>query len=256
MRVKVLGAHNLESEKTRFCSILIDDIIALDAGALTSNLSFTEQQNLEVVLLTHEHYDHIRDIPALAINYQEHNNTIDIYSSQTVYDALTNHFINDIIYPNFLKKPQEKPAVRLHTVEPGVQFSVAGYNILPAKVTHAIPAVGYQITSTDGKTVFYTSDTGPGLSECWEMVSPELLIIETTLPNSHKEFALKTGHLTPDLLQKELEDFRKIKGYIPEAVVVHMSPIHEKTINEEIAAAARNLNTEIRLGFEGMQIDL
>ena len=256
MQIKVLGAHNLESENTRFCSILLDDVIAVDAGALTSNLSFTEQQKLEVVLLTHEHYDHVRDIPALAINYQEHDNTIDIYSSQSVNEALANHFLNDILYPNFLEKPPSKPAVQLHTVEPGVPFSVAGYDILPVQVTHAIPTIGYQITAIDGKKVFYTSDTGPGLTECWEKVSPDLLVIETTVSNEYKEFALKTGHLTPDLLQKELDDFRKIKGYIPKAVVVHMSPLHEKTIEEEIAAAARNLDTEIRLGFEGMQIDL
>jgi ribonuclease BN (tRNA processing enzyme) len=223
MQIKVLGAHNLESENTRFCSLLIDGVVAVDAGALTSNLSFTEQQELRAVLLTHQHYDHIRDVPALAINYGEHDNTIDVYSSQSVNEALANHFLNDILYPNFMEKPPKKPAVQLHTVESGMPFSVAGYNILPIQVTHAIPTIGYQITSAEGKTVFYTSDTGPGLTECWEAVSPELLIIETTAPNSYKEFALKTGHLTAELLQKELEDFRKHKDYLPKTVVVHIS---------------------------------
>ena len=256
MQIKILGAHNLESENTRFCSLLIDGVVAVDAGALTSGLSFTDQQRLKAVLLTHQHYDHIRDIPALAINYQEHDNTIDVYSTHPVYDALANHLLNYIIYPNFMERPQKKPAVRFQIVEAGTSLAIAGYTVLPVKVTHAIPAVGYQITSAEGKTVFYTSDTGPGLSECWELVSPDLLITETTAPNSYKEFALETGHLTPALLQKELEDFRKLKGYLPKTLVVHMSPIHEKTIEEEIAAAARNLDTEIRLGFEGMQIDV
>lgn len=256
MQIKVLGAHNLESENTRFCNLLIDGTIAIEAGALTSSLTLADQQKLKAVLLTHQHYDHIRDIPALAINYQEHESSIDIYSTQAVYEALTNHFINDIIYPNFTKRPQKKPAVRLQIIEPGKEISIDGYSVLPVKVTHAIPTIGYQITSAEGKTVFYTSDTGPGLTECWEVVSPELLIIETTAPNSYKEFALKTGHLTAELLQKELEDFRKRKAYLPKTVVVHMSPIHEKTIEEEIAVAAQNLGSEIQLGFEGMQIDI
>ena len=51
MQIKVLGAHNLESENTRFCSLLIDGVIAVDAGALTSSLSFTEQQEIEAVLI-------------------------------------------------------------------------------------------------------------------------------------------------------------------------------------------------------------
>jgi len=181
MQIKVLGAHNLESENTRFCSLLIDGVIAIEAGALTSGLSFTDQQKLKAVLLTHQHYDHIRDIPALAINYQEHDNTTDIYSTQPVYEALANHLLNNIIYPNFMERPLKKPAVRLHIVEPDTALSITGYAVLPVKVTHAIPTVGYQIASAEGKTLFYTSDTGPGLNECWELVSPDLLIIETTV---------------------------------------------------------------------------
>jgi ribonuclease BN (tRNA processing enzyme) len=256
MQIKVLGAHNLESENTRFCSLLIDGVIAIDAGALTSSLSFAEQQEIKAVLLTHQHYDHIRDIPALAINYQEYGTTIDVYSIQPVYEVLTNHLLNNVIYPNFMERPAEKPALKFHVLEPGQTTSIAGYEVLPVKVAHAIPAVGYQITAADGKKVCYTADTGPGLTECWEKVSPDLLVVETTVSNEYESFALNTGHLTPNLLQKELEDFRQIEGYIPRVVVVHMSPIHEKTIEAEIATAARSLNADIQLGFEGMQLDL
>ncbi len=38
MRVRILGAHNLESKETALTCLLVDDVIALDAGALTSNL--------------------------------------------------------------------------------------------------------------------------------------------------------------------------------------------------------------------------
>ena len=55
MQIKVLGEHNMESENNRFCSMLIDGVIAVDAGALTSSMSFTEQQEIEAVLLTQQH---------------------------------------------------------------------------------------------------------------------------------------------------------------------------------------------------------
>jgi ribonuclease BN (tRNA processing enzyme) len=256
MKIKILGAHNLESENTRLCTLLIDGVLAVEAGALTSNLSLDDQQKLKAVLLTHQHYDHIRDIPALAINFSEYDNTIDIYSTRPVHDALTNHFLNNIIYPNFMERPPDKPTVQFNIMEPGIAKTVAGYVVLPVKVTHAAPTVGFQITSAEGKKVFYTSDTGPGLTECWEQVAPDLLITETTIPNSYEKFALNTGHLTANLLQKELEDFHRLKGYLPKTVVVHMSPIYKETIEAEIAEAARNLNTEIQPGFEGMLIDL
>lgn len=256
MEIKVLGAHNLESENTRLVSLLIDGILALDAGALTSSLSLTDQRNLKAVLLTHQHYDHMRDVPALAINLYEHGNTIDLYSNRPAHDALADHLMNNIVYPNFMERPPEKPTVLSNIVEPGKATPVAGYTVLPVKVTHAVATVGYQVTSAEGKSVFYTSDTGPGLAGCWEQVSPDLLITETTVPNDYEEFALKTGHLTPGLLQKELEDFRRIRGYLPRTIVVHMSPFYEKTIETEIAEVTRELNAEVRLGFEGMRVDL
>ncbi|MFC1909657.1 lactamase, partial [Chloroflexota bacterium] len=91
-------------------------------------------------------------------------------------------------------------------------------------VSHSTPAVGYQVTSPDGKTLFYTGDTGAGLADCWQQVSPQLLIIEVTASNEFQEVLLYKGHLTPGLLAQELESFRKIKGYLPQVITVHMSP--------------------------------
>ncbi len=43
MKVQILGAHNCESQELRLVSILVDDSLVLDAGGLTSSLSFAEQ---------------------------------------------------------------------------------------------------------------------------------------------------------------------------------------------------------------------
>jgi ribonuclease BN (tRNA processing enzyme) len=236
--------------------MLIDDVLAVDAGALSSGLSLPEQENLVAVLLSHHHYDHIRDIPALSINFYGDRKTLNVYSTQDVYDALVNHLLNDIIYPNFMERPPEKPTVKFKTIEPDKPETIAGYEVLPVRVTHAVPTVGFQITSADGKKVFYTSDTGPGLAECWRKVTPELLIIEVTATNSFEDFAQQSGHLTPKLLQKELESFRELKGYLPRIVLVHMTPTQEKEIEAEISVVARNLDAEILLGYEGMQLEL
>ena len=256
MHIQVLGAHNLESQGSRYISLLIDDVLAVDAGALTSSLSFPAQQKLKAVLITHQHYDHVRDIPALAINIALHDSTVTIYSIQPVYEALVAHLLNDRLYPNFMARPLEKPAIRFKVMEPNKTEQIGGYSVLAVPVNHTVPAVGYQITSTDGKVIFYTSDTGPGLAECWRQVSPELLIIEVTAPNRYEEFAHNSKHLTPGLFQQEMNCFRELKGYLPQIVLVHMNPMEEKEIAAEIAAVAKSLNTTIRLGYEGMQIQL
>lgn len=256
MDIQFLGAHNLESQDYRCVNLLIDDILAIEAGALTSSLSFSAQQKLEAILLTHQHYDHVRDIPAIGMNFSLHKNTIKIYSTQPVYDALAAHLLNDSLYPNFLARPPEKPAIQFKLIEPGRTEPIGRYSILAVPVNHSVPTVGYQITSVDGKVVFYTSDTGTGLADCWQQVSPQLLITEVTAPNRYDEFAHLSGHLTPGLLQQELDCFREIKGYLPQVVLVHMNPMEEKEIEAEIAGVARSLNTTIQLGYEGMRIHL
>ncbi|OGO19640.1 MAG: hypothetical protein A2144_13265 [Chloroflexi bacterium RBG_16_50_9] len=256
MYVRILGAHNLESQGLKFTSLLIDDALAIEAGSLTSSLSFQAQQKLKAILLTHQHYDHIRDIPAIGMSFWLHGNTIDVYTTQPVYDAIMSHLLNDRLYPDFTQRPAEKPAIQFKVIQPDEPVKVEGYTVLAVPMNHSVPAVGYQITSADGKTLFYSSDTGPGLAECWQKISPELLIIEVTAPNKYEEFAHHSGHFTPALLQRELESFRRLKGYLPQIVLVHMNPLQQKIIEAEIAEVADKLKTGIRPGREGMRIRL
>jgi ribonuclease BN (tRNA processing enzyme) len=256
MKIRILGAHSIESAETGCSCYLIDDTLAVDAGALTRNLSFKEQQKLQAVLLTHHHYDHIRDIPALGMNFFLFQKNLVLYGAISVYEALTSHLLNDSIYPNYFTRPAGKPIFRFVALEAGETETIAGYEVLPVPVIHAVPTTGYCITAPDGKQVFITSDTGPGLAEAWKQVSPQLLIIELTMLNKYEDSAHQHGHLTTALLQKELESFRSIKGYLPQIAVMHINPLDEKGIKAEIAAVEKALKTKIRFAQEGTIITI
>ena len=256
MNIQVLGAHNCESQDSKFVSLLVDDVLAIDAGGLTSSLSFSAQQKLKAILLTHRHYDHIRDIPAIAMNLYLRNASITVYSTQPVYDALVTHLLDGNLYPNFLEQPPENPTIRFNIVKPRQTIKLEEYSIVAIPVNHTGQAVGYQVTSPDGKTMFYTGDTGPDLTDCWKLVSPQLLIIEVIAPNRYEDFAREVGHLTPDLLKQELTTFQKIKGYLPQVVTVHMNPDLEKEIEAEIVDVNATLNNAITLAHEGMKLQV
>jgi len=256
MNIKFLGAHHCESQNTRFISLLIDDVIIVDAGGLTSSLSFQAQQKIKAILLTHQHYDHIRDVPAIAMNFHLCGTTINIYSTQPVYNALTTCLLDGKLYPKFLEQPQGKPTIRFTMIESYQTEQIEGYSVLAVKVNHSVPTVGYQITSPDGKVVFYTGDTGPGLADCWERIAPQLLIIEASAPDRFEELYKRKGHLTPTLLKQELTSFRELKGYLPQVVVVHMNPGLEEETKAEIAAVAEDLNHPLSVGYEGMELHL
>jgi phosphoribosyl 1,2-cyclic phosphodiesterase len=253
MEIRILGAHNLETASSRMVSLLIDEVLAVDAGGLTSGLSIPQQERINSILLTHQHYDHVRDILPLALlNFQR---TINVYATASTLDVLSTHLLDGALYPKFTEWPSaEKPALKLFSVEPYKAETIEGYEVLALPVSHGTPTVGYYITSREGRSVFYSSDTAPGLSSCWEYISPQLLIVELTMPNKLESVALEGGHLCPRLLREELLNFRQVKGYLPPVVLVHMHPCFEDKIREEIAQTAQELGASITLGCEGMRL--
>jgi ribonuclease BN (tRNA processing enzyme) len=256
MNIRVLGAHNCERQNLKLISLLVDDVLAIDAGALTSTLSLEAQRKIKALLLTHQHYDHVRDIPALAMNLFLSRATTKVYSIPAVYDVLTEHLLIEKLYPNFLQKPPHNPTLKFTIIEPHKVELIEGYTVLAVPVNHSVPAVGYQVSSADGQVLFYIGDTGPDLADCWRHVSPQLIIIEVTAPDKYAEWAAKSGHLTPRLLKQELQSFQKVNGYIPQVLVVHMNPSLEEEIAIEIAAVAKSLSSSITLGYEGMELSL
>ncbi|MDP2919761.1 MAG: MBL fold metallo-hydrolase [Dehalococcoidia bacterium] len=259
MKIRMLGAHNLESRDTRSSTLLIDSILALDAGALTSTLTFEEQLALKAVLITHHHYDHIKDLVMLGATFYNNERQIHIYAPLAVYEAV--RYLLQYpgkLYIDFLGKPEGDPTFKFTVVQPLKPFTVEQYEILAVPVSHSVPAVGYQVADTNGKKLFYTGDTGPGLDECWQHISPDLLVIENTASDRYIRVAREVKHMSPGLLKEELISFRKIKGYLPRIVTTHHFP-HEGEEEErrvELEQLARELDASITIGNEGLELEL
>jgi Cft2 family RNA processing exonuclease len=257
MQVRVLGAHSGEVKGLRMVSLLIDGILALDAGGLTSSLSLSEQQKVRAVLLTHHHFDHSRDLVTLGANGATFPSPVDIYALSHTLEVLNLCLLDGKMYADFSKWPsRDKPFLQQKIIEPLQPQNIQGYSVLPVPVRHAVPSVGFQITSKDGKSLFYTGDTGPGLEGCWQHISPQLLIIEVSGANKAQDFLKSVGHLSPELLKEELIQVRQIKGYLPRIVVIHIPPQAEREVRQEVKRVARELKIRIDIGYEGMKITL
>ena len=251
MRIRCLGTHNAESSKTRLISLLIDDVLAVDAGSLTSELSLSAQKKIKAILLSHGHYDHIREVPAFAFNNM--NRTTKVFSSSQTLEILSSHLLDGIIYPRFAEKTPflARPALKLHRLEPLKIQKIEDYQILSMPMNHPLDALGFEISNKEGKKVFYTGDTGPGLSSIWENISPDILVIEVTFPNRLEKITKDASHLCPKMLLNELRDFRRINNYLPRIVLVHLSPQLEKEIKEEVKDVAQELGHPITIAREG-----
>ena len=183
MELRILGSHNMESRDTRFETYLIDGILALDAGGLTRSLTFEEQENIQAIVLTHPHFDHIRDLLPFGLTMCDSGVTVDVYGIKDTLDLVAEKVMEGSLYPPFLEFPSpETPIYSMHEIEPLKDFQVLDYTVKAVPVPHAMPAVGFMI-SIDDVSVFYTGDAGRGVSDAWQHAALDVLLTEVTFRN-------------------------------------------------------------------------
>lgn len=256
MQLRVLGAHNVESRHTRMESHLIDGALALDAGSLTRSLTQDELKGIRAIILSHRHFDHVKDLLPLGIAIRNEGVTIDVYAIQDTVDAITETLMNGRLFPDFLSSPSiEAPTFRMHSVEFYTPFDVLGYKAMSAPVPHSVPAAGFQIADSD-VSLFYTGDTGRGLSDAWEHVAPDVLLTEVTFGNENEAGARASGHLTPKLLMDELSKFEEIHGGVPQIIVSHINPAWEDAVRRELADITEATGQQFTIAHADMSLKL
>ena len=256
MQLRILGAHNYESRDTRLASYLVDGRVALDAGSLTRSLTFDELSQVRAVFLSHRHFDHTRDLLFLGVCARDAGVTVDIYGIDDTIDFVTTTLLDTRHYPDFTKVPSpQNPAFRFRTVGLYQEFQVLDYSALLVPVDHSVPAVGLLLADGDTK-LFYTGDTGVGVSTAWEHVAPDVLLAEVTFGDENEAKAREVGHLTPGLLGQSLSDFKAKHDYLPTVIATHMNPSWEEAVREGLKDVSTRMGIEILVAQAGQTIDL
>jgi ribonuclease BN (tRNA processing enzyme) len=159
---------------------------------------------------------------------------VNIIGIPSVLKAIKKNILNNSIWPDFTAIPDiDSGIVGFIGLKPEQSMKTDGYTVTPYKVRHSVPAAGYLIESGKGRRVFYTGDTGP-TSSTWEKLKGkriDCLIIEVSFPEKMAKLAIKTGHLTPGLLKKELAKMDPLPKKI---YVTHLKPQYFKTIKQEL----------------------
>ena len=256
MQLRILGVNNISSKGTRQAAYLIDGVLALDAGGLTGLLTFDEQKLVRAVVLSHRHFDHTLDLLPFGLSIVSvlKAGTVEVYGIRDTIDFVRSNILGGI-HPAFLDAPEGEPAFHLNVVDFHEEFDVLGYTVKAVPVPHAVPAAGIEVSSGDVK-LFYTGDTGKGLDEAWNHVSPDVLLTECTFGNEGQARAMQAGHLTPALLGEALSSFRAQHGYLPRVIVTHITPVWEDAVRREIPQLSEQLGHEILVAHADMTLDL
>ncbi|MFW6103280.1 MAG: MBL fold metallo-hydrolase [Chloroflexota bacterium] len=258
MRIRILGAHNLESRDTRCISLLIDDRLAIDAGSLTSSLSFDEQTRLDALIITHKHMDHVRDLPGIGLALRTRLKSLPVYMTKQTEEAVKEHLLNGVLYPRLYEASGATTPLELRTMTIGATFEAGGFTVQPLPATHVGGTAGLLISDGGGGSLYFTSDTGPFHDQTRaDIKNVQAIVTDITMSNVHEAMAIEAGHMTPGLLEHEMVLLQKSgTGPLPRVVAVHLDSVEEPIIREELADAARRMDMQIDVGYAGMEFEL
>lgn len=231
----VCTSKDIKDKRLR-CSVLIewDNFkTIIDAGTDFRQQMLRENvQQLDAVLITHAHIDHIGGLDELrAFNFKQ-GKDMPVYADNLAEQMLRNMFsyvFQDIKYPGI-------PNITLNNFQDAA-FCIDGKNVIPIKVLHGnMPITGFRIDDftyiTDGKTI--------SKEEQAKIKGSKTLVINAVrIEEHHSHFNLKEA----------LAFIKEMK--VEQAYLIHIS--HRFGKHKDIEAL---LPPNVHVAYDGLQLEV
>jgi cAMP phosphodiesterase len=237
VRLRVLGCSGGELPGHRTTCFLLDGKLAIDAGALTASLPLEELLRVDDILLTHSHFDHVKDIPLLAdLLVGRRKTPVRVHASRACARTLKLSVFNGELWPDFTRIPdRRRPVLELCPFGVRQPFRVGRYTVQAVPVSHPVESMGFVVS--DARSAFAISgDTGP-TGRFWRAVNAsrrlKALLVELSYPTARQWLADMSGHLTPGTLSGELAKLERTD--LP-VLLYHLKPAYQAELRAELAA--------------------
>jgi ribonuclease BN (tRNA processing enzyme) len=235
VRIRILGCHGGELPDCKTTCFLIDERIAFDAGALTASLGLELLAQVDHIILSHSHFDHVKDLPLLAdLMVGLRKKPVTVHASLECTQTLRNCMFNDRLWPDFTRIPNARnPVIKFEPFRVGSRFKVGKYAVRSVLVSHPVESCGFVI-SDRRSAVAISGDTGP-TDSLWTLVNQtqnlKALVLETSFPNRLQALADISGHLTPQTLRGELAKFKRNGAAV---LLYHLKPAFLRQLKKEL----------------------
>jgi ribonuclease BN (tRNA processing enzyme) len=237
VKVRIVPS-TVDGRQQLLTSYLINDTLAIDAGALAVGLTRAEQQRVRSIVITHTHYDHVASLPMFILDlFEDLREPINLFATPSDFAALQTYIFNPRMWVGLeILKNGHTELLAHRPLETGRSFTAEGLRLTPLAVTHTILTHGLLVEDA-ASAIFFTSDTG-ATEEAWEQVNacPKLraVFIDLSFPNRLTELARISYHHSPETL---VEEMAKIH---PAATIyaIHLKTPYRDQIITEVEALA------------------
>jgi cAMP phosphodiesterase len=215
---------------------LINETLAIDAGAIAIGLSVEEQMRLRSIIITHAHLDHIFSLPLFITDlFDEIREPIKLYATASDLDAVNQHLFNHRVWVTLdTLKNGHTELISFHPIKSGEHFITEGLKITPIPVSHTVLTHGL-LVEDDKTALLFTSDTG-ATDRIWKVAGDceklRAVFIDLSFPNRLTDLARVSCHHSPSTL---LEEMPKIRQDV-QVFAVHLKAAYRDQVTREIAA--------------------
>ena len=231
---KVCQSTDVKDKRLR-TSVLIEhnnNTFVIDTGPDFRQQMLREKvKNLNAVIFTHEHKDHIAGLDDVrAFNFLL-NKPMDVYATERVQNAIKKEFsyiFSDEKYPGI-------PKINLHTIATG-KFAINGTTFIPIEVMHhKMPVKGFRI----GGITYITDANFISEEEKKKIKGSEIIIINALRKEEH------ISHYTFKQAIDLMFELEPKKAYFTH--ISHQLGLHKEVMNE--------LPDWIELAYDGLTVE-
>ena len=234
MEVQFLGSSiGCVSPYQFLSSFIINETVAIDAGAIGLISPPEHQKRIRHVVLTHSHIDHIASLPLFLDNvYDPNTDCVSVYAGKDLQECLQRDVFNDRLWPDLVRMSDGgTPFVSFKTLFDRQPICVSDLRITPVEVDHVVPCFGFVIEDQSSAVAIVT-DTGP-TEQIWQAAntieSLKAVFLEASFPNSFSWLAEKSKHLTSQQFGVEVAKLSRDVAVI----AIHLKPeFHDQVLEE------------------------
>ena len=194
-------------------------VVDLGSGTLANLQRHVALDQLDALVLTHEHPDHWLDLPILrtALKYYVEVEGLAVHSPAGV-QSHAQRLIGRL-----------EPTLRWTTLGPGSVVEVGDQRLRFSRTDHPVETLAVRVEAT-GRTLVYTADTGSGWEPGDFLSGVDVLLCEATMPEEQQD---RTQHLTA----RQAGALARQAG-VGELVLTHIAPGVDPQAQHAAATAA------------------